>query len=62
MNGFSIGHFVRRPEFGAVLSFVGGDYVAGLSDFVRAILIVVAIAVGLGTVNALTHMWRRMPD
>ncbi|RFB83816.1 ABC transporter permease [Rhizobium leguminosarum bv. trifolii] len=22
MNGFSIGHFVRRPEFGAVLSFV----------------------------------------
>lgn len=43
------------PAFRAVLSFVNGSYVAGLADFVRAILIVVAIAVGLGTVNALVR-------
>jgi uncharacterized membrane protein YjjP (DUF1212 family) len=44
------------PAFRAVLNFVGGDYVAGLSDVVRAMLIVIAIAIGLGTVNALTRI------
>jgi uncharacterized membrane protein YjjP (DUF1212 family) len=44
------------PAFRAVLNFVGGDYVAGLSDLVRAMLIVIAIAVGLGTVSALARI------
>lgn len=41
--------------FRSILHFVSDDYVDGLSDFVRAMLIIIAIAVGLGTVNALVR-------
>ena len=49
------------PAFRAVLNFVGGDYIAGLTDVVRAMLIVIAIAVGLGTVSAMARVWRQPP-
>ena len=49
------------PAFRAVLNFVGGDYIAGLSDLVRAMLIVIAIAVGLGTVSAIARVSRQAP-
>jgi hypothetical protein len=42
-----------------VLGFVNSDYLAGLADVVRATLIIVAIAVGLGTVSALARVRQR---
>lgn len=45
--------------FRAVLSFVEGDYTAGLADAVRAVLLIIAIAVGLGTVSALVRARQR---
>lgn len=45
--------------FRAVLSFVGADYTAGLADTVRAVLLIIAIAVGLGTVSALVRARQR---
>ena len=45
--------------FRAVLGFINDDSLAGLADFVRATLIVVAIAVGLGTVSALARIGQK---
>ncbi len=45
--------------FRAVLHFVEADYTAGLADAVRAAVLVVSIAVGLGTVNALVRARQR---
>lgn len=42
--------------FRAVLKFVEADYTAGLADAVRAVLLIVAIAVGMGTVSALVRL------
>ena len=44
------------PAFRAVLGFVNDDYLAGLADTVRATLIIVAIAVVLGTVTAIVRL------
>lgn len=46
--------------FRAVLRFVEADYTAGLADAVRAVLLIIAIAVGLGTVSALTRMRQKL--
>jgi uncharacterized membrane protein YjjP (DUF1212 family) len=42
--------------FRAVLEFVNADYLAGLADFVRAALLIVAIAIGLGIVQSFGRM------
>ena len=44
------------PAFRAVLGFVNDNYLDGLADTVRATLIIVAIAVGLGTVSAIVRL------
>lgn len=44
------------PAFRAVLGFVNDNYLDGLADVVRATLIIVAIAVGLGTVSAIVRL------
>lgn len=46
--------------FRAVLRFVEADYTAGLADAVRAVLLIIAIAVGLGTVNALARLRQKL--
>ena len=44
------------PAFRAVVDFVNADYLSGLANVVRAILIASAIGAGLGTVTAVVRM------
>ncbi|MBC8160883.1 MAG: threonine/serine exporter family protein, partial [Roseiflexaceae bacterium] len=45
--------------FRALLDFAADDYAAGSEGFVRTIIIVMALAAGIGTVNALVRLGRR---
>jgi uncharacterized membrane protein YjjP (DUF1212 family) len=45
--------------FRAVVNFARADYAAGLTDAVHAVLLIIAIAIGLGTVSALERVWQQ---
>jgi uncharacterized membrane protein YjjP (DUF1212 family) len=45
--------------FRTLLEFVDGDYATGTASFVRTALLTLALAAGLGTVNALARVRRR---
>ncbi|NNJ13000.1 threonine/serine exporter family protein [Chloroflexales bacterium ZM16-3] len=45
--------------FRTILNYVNEDYTAGTADFVRAALITIGLAAGLGTFAAMSHLGRR---
>jgi uncharacterized membrane protein YjjP (DUF1212 family) len=47
--------------FRTILNFVNEDYTAGTADFVRAALITIGLAAGLGTLTAMNSLGKRFP-
>lgn len=47
--------------FRTILNFVNADYTAGTADFVRAALVTLGLAAGLGTFTAMNSLTRRFP-
>jgi uncharacterized membrane protein YjjP (DUF1212 family) len=47
--------------FRTILNFVNTDYAAGTADFVRAALVTIGLAAGLGTFAAMSSLTKRFP-